>query len=90
MFHVTFILGSHVWRQLVSVNDRATVLRSARPLSSFHYKGNILQCGSHNTKETQKPLMVLSGRGAIFQLGLEPSAEKRETIVTYYSFGQKK
>ena len=74
----------------MSVNDQATVLRSARPLSSFQNKGNILRCGSHNTKETQKPQMVLSGREAIFQLGLGPSAEKRETIVTYYSFWLKK
>lgn len=35
MFHITFILGSHVLRQLVSVNDQATALRSARPLSHF-------------------------------------------------------
>lgn len=82
MFHVTFILRSHVWRQLGSVNEQATVLRSARPLSSVQNKGNILGCGSHNTKETLEPCLAvtLSGRGAIFQLGLGPSAGKGEAI----------
>jgi hypothetical protein len=52
---MAFILGSHVLKQLVSVNDRATALRSARPLSSFQNNGSILVSGSHNAKETLKP-----------------------------------
>lgn len=51
------------------------VLRSARPLSPFQNKGNILRCGSHNTKETLMPGMILSGRGVIFQFGSIPRAK---------------
>lgn len=77
MFHVTFILRSHVWRQLGSVNEQATALRSARPLSSVQNKGNILGCGSHNTKETLEPWGDPQWERSYFSTWLGTKCQKR-------------
>lgn len=76
MSHIAFILGSPVLRQLVSVNDQAAVLRSARPLSLFQNKGNILGCGSHNTKETLNPWDDPQWETSYFSTWLGPKCRK--------------